>query len=104
MTSEQLMTTAKAVRKAKSTIDKLKIMREVPTRNQDALMKLVEELGKDKQGIEIYMNKAQVACGVKVYGEGTGKQGLYLSNKTLANWSAIQTTVSEYVTNASHTF
>lgn len=104
MNATQLMDAAKAVRKAKSTIDKLKIMKEVPTRNQDALMELVEKLGEAKSGIEIYTNKAGVACGVKVYVDGTGKQGMYLANKALANWSAIQTAVTEYVTNASHTF
>jgi len=102
--ADMLMEQAKKIRATKDTVGKLKLIQEVPSKNQAVLLELIEELGKEKQGVEVYMNKKGEAVGITVHGQGYGKRGIYIPNKAIASWNDINDAVSEYRLNPSHTF
>ena len=104
MNANELTAQAKQIRSTKDTVGKLKLIQEVPARQQTALLELIEQLGAAKQGVEVYMNKKGEAVGITVHGEGFGKRGIYVPNKAIASWSEVSKAVEAYRLAPSHTF
>ena len=104
MNAQTILETAKKIRSAKSTLDKMTIMKDVPSRQHEALMKAVEELGTPKQGVEPYTNKKGDTVGVTVHAEYLPNRGLFIPNKAIANWSDLNQALDEYRTNSNHAF